>query len=164
MNEQMRDALNEQVGRELQAAYLYLSLSDWFEGDQSLPGFASWMRHQAEEELEHAMRIVEHLQDRGARVRFGGLEAPPHEFESPLAAVRRALEHEREVTRHIHELYDLAGQVGDPPSRVMLEWFVEEQVEEEGTFGRLVDQMERAGDSGSSLLVLDAKLADRGGA
>lgn len=164
MRDEIRDALNQQVGRELRAAYLYLSLSDWFEGEESLPGFASWMRHQAEEELEHAMRIVEHMQDRGARVRFGELEAPPHDFDSPLAAVRGALEHEREVTRHIHELYELAGEVGDPPARVMLEWFVEEQVEEEGTFGQLIDQMERAGDSGTSLLVLDAKLAGRGGA
>ena len=164
MQDEIRDALNRQIDRELEAAYLYLSLSDWFEGEQSLPGFARWMRHQAEEELEHAMRIVDHLQDRGARVRFGALEAPPHDFDSPLAAVRRALGHERDVTRHIHELYELAGEAGDPPARVMLDWFVEEQVEEEATFEQLVDQMERAGDSGSSLLVLDAKLAERGDA
>lgn len=164
MNDRMRDELNEQVGRELEAAYLYLAMSEWFEGEEGLSGFASWMRHQAEEELDHAMRIAEHLQDRGERTRFGSLEAPPHDFESPAAAVRRALEHEREVTGHIHDLYELAGETGDHPAKVMLAWFVEEQVEEEGTFTRLIDQMERAGDSGPSLLMLDAKLAERGGA
>lgn len=162
MKDEMRDALNQQVDRELQAAYLYLSVSDWFEVEESLPGFATWMRHQAEEELGHAMRIVEHLQQRGARVRFGDLGAPPRDFDSPLAAIRGALEHEREVTRHIHELYELAGELGDPPARVMLEWFVEEQVEEEDTFGQLVDQMERSDDGGASVLVLDGKLGERG--
>ena len=93
VSDEVRDALNAQVRRELQAAYLYLSMANWFE-EESLPGFASWMRAQSEEEREHAFRIVDHLHDRGARVELGALEAPTGDFGSPLDAIRAALEHE----------------------------------------------------------------------
>lgn len=160
VNEQVRDALNAQVRRELQAAYLYLSLANWFE-EENLSGFASWMRAQSEEEREHALRIADHLHDRGARVTLRALEAPTADFGSPLDAVRAALEHEQAVTGHIHDLYELARETDDHPAAVMLEWFVEEQVEEEDTFQTLADQLERVGDSGSSLLMLDGHLEGR---
>ena len=160
VSEEVRDALNAQVRRELQAAYLYLSMANWFE-EESLPGFASWMRAQSEEEREHAFRIIDHLHDRGARVELSALEAPAADFGSPVDAVRAALEHERMVTDHIHDLYETARDVGDHPATVMLEWFVDEQVEEEDTFQTLVDHLERDG-SGASLLVLDGKLEARG--
>ena len=162
VDEQVRDALNAQVRRELQAAYLYLSLSNWFE-EESLPGFASWMRAQSEEERAHAFRIIDHLHDRGARVTLDALEAPTAEFGAPVDAVRAALEHEQAVTGHIHDLYELSRERGDHPATVMLEWFVDEQVEEEDTFQTLVGQLERIGGNGSSLLVLDAQLAGRAG-
>lgn len=162
MNDAMRDALNEQVRRELQAAYLYLSLSNWFE-EEALPGFSSWMQAQASEEYEHAMRIVNHLHEREASVEYGALEAPTGTFGSPRDALRAALEHERKVTGHIHDLYDLAVEEGDHPARAMLEWFVEEQVEEEHTFTTLLEKMDRAGDSGAAILYLDGHLAGRGG-
>lgn len=162
VNEKVRDALNTQVRRELQAAYLYLSLSNWFE-EQNLSGFASWMRAQSEEEREHAFRIVDHLHDRGARVELGALEAPVADFGSPLAAMRTALEHEERVTGHIHDLYELARSEDDHPATVMLEWFVEEQVEEEDTFGTLVERLEMVDGSGSALLMLDGHLASRVG-
>ena len=161
VNDEVRDALNAQVRRELQAAYLYLSMANWFE-EESLPGFASWMRAQSEEEREHAFRIIDHLHDRGARVDLGALEAPTGDFGSPLDAVRAALEHEEKVTGHIHDLYDLARETGDHPAAVMLEWFVDEQVEEEDTFQTLVDHLER-GDDGAALIVLDGKLGARAG-
>lgn len=162
MNEKVRTALNAQINRELEAAYLYLAMSSYFEADD-LPGFAAWMRAQADEEREHAMRIVDHLHDRGARVELLAIDAPRQDFDSPLGAVRAALEHERAVTDHIEELYELADEEKDRPAELMLEWFVEEQVEEEKTFGDLVSQLERAGGSGPALLMLDAKLGERGG-
>ncbi len=161
VSERVRDALNAQVRRELQAAYLYLSMANWFE-EESLPGFASWMRAQSEEERDHAFRLIDHLHDRGARVELEALEAPTGDFGSPLDALRAALEHEQAVTGHIHDLYEMAREEGDHPAAVMLEWFVEEQVEEEDTFQTLVDHLERDG-SGASLLVMDGKLEDRGG-
>lgn len=162
MNEKVRTALNAQINRELEAAYLYLAMSCYFEADD-LPGFAAWMRAQADEEREHAMRIVDHLHERGARVELAAIDAPREEFDSALGAVRAALEHERAVTGHIEELYELADEEKDRPAELMLEWFVEEQVEEEKTFGDLVSQLERAGGSGPALLMLDAKLGERGG-
>lgn len=161
MKDKVRDALNTQVQRELQAAYFYLSLSNWYE-EEALPGFSSWMRSQAAEEYEHAMRIVDHLQERDARVEYGALEAPTVTFGSPRDALKAALEHERKVTGHIHDLYDLAVTEGDHAARVMLEWFVEEQVEEEHTFTALLEKMERVGDSGAGLLVLDGVVGERG--
>lgn len=160
VNEKVRDALNAQVRHELQAAYLYLALSNWFE-EETLSGFASWMRAQSEEEREHAFRIIDHLHDRGARVDLEALEAPTAEFGSVTDAIGAALEHERQVTGHIHELYELARDVGDHPAAVMLEWFVDEQVEEEDTFETLLDQLDRIDGSGASLLMLDGKLEAR---
>ncbi|HKK07542.1 MAG TPA: ferritin [Gemmatimonadota bacterium] len=162
MNEKVREGLNAQIGRELQAEHLYLAMSIWFER-KDLPGFAGWLRSQAAEEREHAFRILEHLEDRDARVELGGLEKPPADFDSPLAAMRAALEHERKVTGHIDDCYGLARKESDHPAEVMLQWFVDEQVEEEKTFGQIVGQLERIGDSGAGLLVMDRDLGARGG-
>lgn len=160
MNENVRKALNDQIRRELDAEYVYLAMSNYFE-EENLPGFATWMRAQAAEEREHAYRILDHLQERDAEVELQTLEAPPSDWASPRDAVAAALEHERGVTGHIHDLYDLAQDEGDHPARVMLEWFVEEQVEEEKTFGDLLDQLERIDGAAAGLMVLDGTLAGR---
>lgn len=156
----VRDALNDQVNRELFAAYLYLSMVNYFE-TESLPGFARWMRHQAREEVSHADRIMNHLHERGEQVELEAIEKPQATWSSPLEAMRDALEHERRVTGHIHDIYDLASEKGDHAAKVMLQWFIEEQVEEEDSAGAIVDQLERIGDSGASLLVLDGRLGAR---
>jgi len=162
VNEKVRDALNAQIGRELQAEHIYLAMSIWFERED-LPGFAGWLRAQAAEEREHAFRIMKHLEDRDARVELDGLEKPTADFESPLAAMKTALQHEKKVTGHIDDLYSLARGEGDHPAEVMLQWFVDEQVEEEKTFGLIVGQLERIGDSGAGLMVLDRDLGSSGG-
>lgn len=154
------EALNEQVKHELYAAYLYLAMMNHFEAE-SLSGFAHWMRLQAREELGHAMKLVDFLNDRGARVELQEIERPPADFESPLAVMRAALEHEREVTGRIEEVYGIALEVGDYPAQVMLQWFVTEQVEEEKSASDIVDRLELAGDSGGALLVLDDRLGQR---
>ncbi|HKK28501.1 MAG TPA: ferritin [Gemmatimonadota bacterium] len=162
MNEKVRKALNEQIGRELQAEHIYLAMSIWFERED-LPGFGGWLRSQAAEEREHAFRILGHLEDRDARVELGALERPPSDYDSPLAAMKAALEHERMVTGHIDDLYSLARDEADHPAEVMLQWFVDEQVEEEKTFGLIVGQLERIGDSAAGLMVMDRDLGARGG-
>lgn len=162
MHERMRAALNQQVNHELQAFYTYLSMASWFEAE-SLPGFASWMRAQADEEKEHAERIIRHLHDRNGRVELDALERPPRSYDDVVDVMRAALEHEREVTSHIHDLVELAEDVEDHAAESMLEWFVDEQVEEERTFTVLLDQLERAGDSGAGIMMLDDRLGRRGG-
>ncbi len=162
MHDRMHTALNEQVNHELQAFYTYLSMSSWFEAE-NLPGFAEWMRGQADEEKAHAERLIRHMEDRNARVEFDALERPPHDFDQPVEVMRAALEHEKEVTSQIHELVDVAEEIGDPAAESMLEWFVDEQVEEERTFTVLIGQLERAGDSGAGLMLMDDRLGQRGG-
>lgn len=162
MSDTVVEALNEQVKHELYAAYLYLAMMNYFEAE-SLPGFAHWMRLQAQEELEHAMKLVDFLNDRGARVELQAIERPPKTFDSPLAVMRAALEHEREVTGLIEEIYETALEQRDYPAQVMLQWFVTEQVEEEKSASDIVDRLERAGDSGGALLVLDEQLGRRSG-
>lgn len=161
MDEKMRQGLNDQVNRELQAFYAYLAMSSYFEAE-NLPGFADWMRAQADEEKGHAERLIRHMHDRNARVELEALDRPTQEFGSPREVIRAALEHEKEVTSRIHALVDLAEEVRDPAAVSTLEWFVDEQVEEERTFRVLLGQLERAGESGAGLMLLDDRLGRRG--
>ena len=160
MNQNVQDAINEQIKQEFFASYLYLSMMAYFEAE-SLGGFAHWMRLQAEEEHSHAMKLVDFLVERGGRVELQAIDKPQGEFESPLAVMEAALKHEQKVTARINSLYELAGSEGDYPAQVMLQWFITEQVEEEASAGLIVDQLRLAGDSGSALLMLDSKLKQR---
>lgn len=161
MNEAVLDGIHRQINREFYAAYLYLAMSAYFES-RSLEGFASWMRAQAAEEQEHAMRLYEHLLERGAKVELQGIEAPPSDFGSPLEVFEAALEHEKRVSEWIHELYDLTVEHHDHPSQLVLQWFIVEQVEEEDSVGTIVDQLRMAGDDQGTLLMLDRELGERG--
>ena len=156
----MREATVEQVGREFYAAYLYLSMSGYFDW-ANLPGFALWMRKQYEEETQHALKLFDSLLDRGDRVQLSPIEPPPSSFRSPLDAFEQALEHEKQVTAHIHGLYDLALQEKDYPSKVLLDWFVQEQVEEEKSATEIVERLKMAGEDGAALLMLDKELGER---
>ncbi|MEX2529325.1 MAG: ferritin [Gemmatimonadota bacterium] len=161
MDNEVRDALNAQMNREFSAAYLYLAMAAHFEGE-SLDGFACWMRLQSQEEVEHAMRIFQYLARRGEPPRLQEIPAPPSEFEAPLSVFEQALEHERKITGHIHDLYELAVQKRDVATRIELDWFVTEQVEEEDSVGAVVDRLRRAGGDPASILVLDRELGHRG--
>ena len=162
MDEAVRDAINTQINREFYASYLYLSMSAHFE-DENLDGFAHWMREQAKEEVEHAMRLFDHVTRRGARVQLRAIDEPPNEFGSVLSIFQAALEHERKVTGHINDLFELAREKNDYPAQLMLQWFIDEQVEEEEMTGRLVDQLEMVGDSKAALFMMDQQLGARGG-
>ena len=156
----VKEATGEQVGREFYAAYLYLSMSGYFDA-VNLPGFALWMRKQYEEETQHALKLFDSLLDRGERVQLPPVASPPSSFRSPLDTFEQALEHEREVTAHIHELYDLALQEKDYASKVLLDWFVQEQVEEEKSATEIVERLKMAGEDGAALLMLDKEMGER---
>lgn len=158
----MRAALNEQITRELFASQYYLSMSAYFERTGH-PGFAHWMRVQSDEERAHALRIFDFVNDREGRVDLGSINAPPSDFGSPLEAFRAALAHERKVTSLIGELYRLAAEEADYPTQVMLQWFVNEQVQEEKVATDIVDRLRLAGDNKSALLWLDTELGQRRG-
>lgn len=160
MDKAVATALNEQVKHELDSAYFYLSTSSYFESI-NLSGFAHWMRVQAREEVAHAMKFFDFLTDRGWRVRFKGLAEPPADFSSPLDACRKVLDNERKVTSLIHELFAQATSRKDYPAQVLLQWFVQEQVEEEKNSSRMVEEVKMAGDSPGALLLIDRDLAAR---
>ena len=160
MNETLRQALNQQMNREFYSWYLYLAMSAYFEA-QSLPGFAHWMRVQAQEELEHAMKFYRYLSDRGARIELAAIESPPVEFPSPREAVRMAPEHERAITRHIHQLYRMATEQNDQATQVFLHWFITEQVEEEKLTEQLLHRVSQVEQSPAAMLFLDHHLGQR---
>lgn len=160
ISKKMIDAINEQINKELYSAYLYLSMSAWFE-EQSLEGMASWMHEQAKEEYDHAMRFFKYLTERGAQVILKAIDQPIIEFETPLNAFSMALEHEKFVTKSINELMDLAIKEKDYATKSFLYWFIDEQVEEEDSVGSIVDDLKLVGEKGHGLLMINRELAQR---
>ena len=162
LKEKIQTAMNEQIKHELYSAYLYLSMAAYSES-VALPGFAHWLQLQAQEEVEHAMKFYHFINERGGRVTLMAIEQPPAEFESPLDIFEMTLEHEQKVTALINGLYKLALEEDDYASQVFLQWFVEEQVEEEATATEILDMLKMAGDKGQALLMMDRQLGQRQG-
>jgi ferritin len=156
----MEDAINKQINAELYSSYLYLSMAAWFES-VNLPGFAKWMEVQAKEEHSHAMKFYKHVNERLGRVKLAAIDAPPTQWNSPLAAFQAVAAHEAKVTSLINALVDRAAKEKDYASNAMLQWFVTEQVEEEANADEIVAKLKMAGDSKGSLLVLDHHLGKR---
>ncbi|MGH3442859.1 MAG: ferritin [Nitriliruptorales bacterium] len=160
MSDSLKKAFNDQIAIEFAASYLYLQIAADFEA-RNLPGFANWMRGQAEEERGHALRFYDFLIERGVDVRLQPIQAPDVDVSSPLAAFEHVLEHEREVTRSINDLYRQANDEGDYASVPLLQWFVTEQVEEEAAVSQIVERLRLAGDESSALLILDHEVGTR---
>jgi ferritin len=156
----VEDAMNDQLNFELRSAYDYLAMSAYCEAE-SLPGFAHWLRAQAQEEVDHAMKFYKFIADRGGRVRLQGLGTPATDFDSLLEVFEQSLDNERSVTRAINELYTLTTKEQDYASQAFLNWFVTEQVEEEKTVEAIIDDLKRAGTSGEALYLIDKDLAGR---
>ena len=155
-------ALNEQVGKEFYAAYLYLAMSCWF-AERNLDGFAKWMRIQAQEERDHAMRILGYLEDRKGHVELGAIAQPKVAWKTPLGVFEAAARHEAQVSSSLKALYERAGKDKDYATQVMLQWFLTEQVEEEKTSTAIVERLRLFGDTPSGLMMLDRQLGERGG-
>ncbi len=160
-NEGLQKAMNDQVRREFESAYIYLSMAAWME-DKNLPGFGAWLRQQAQEEAKHALKIFDHLIDRGCRVRLQSLGGPPVDFKSPLAVFEEVKQHEQLVTKSIDDLYGMALDGKDYASQVFLEWFITEQVEEERNSSQVFESVRRVGDNQAALVMLDRELGQRG--
>ncbi len=159
-SEKMQKAMNDQIHHELESAYIYLSMAAYFT-DENFPGFSHWMKLQFEEEMAHTFRFYDYIHSRGARVILQGIEQPPAEFDSPLAVFETALAHEQKITADIHKLYSLALDEKDYPSLSFLQWFIDEQVEEEEHVGEVVENVKRVDDVPHAMLMLDRELAQR---
>ena len=160
LNKTIQDAMNEQIKNELYSAYLYLSMSAYCESI-NLPGCASWMRMQEQEEKIHAMKLFDFVHERGGRVVLQAIDQPPSEFGPPLAVFEKTLEHEQKVTGLINNLYALAVEEKDYASQIFLQWFVTEQIEEENSVSQVIEQLKMIGDSRQGLLMLDRDLGGR---
>jgi len=160
MSKPMQDAINEQINKELFSSYLYLSMAAYF-ASKNLDGFSKWMHAQAGEEREHAMKLYEHLEDRGGRVLLKAIAAPKTEWASNLEAFKEAAAHEAMVTASIYSLYELAMQEKDYPAQVLLQWFISEQVEEEKNAAGIVADLELIEERGTAVLMLDKQLGKR---
>ena len=160
MNAKVEKAINEQINAELYSAYLYLSMAAYFDG-LSLSGFAHWMKTQAKEEMEHAMKFYHYIYECGGDVKLKAIDQPPTQFKSPLAVVKEVLAHEQKVTGLIHKLYELSYNEKDYAFKSFLKWFIDEQVEEEDNARHLIDQVTLAGEKGPGLYLLDKELAKR---
>ena len=160
-SKKLHEAMNAQIKHELYSAYLYLSMSAYAESG-NLPGFAHWMRAQANEEMEHAMKFYEFIHDRGGKVVLQAIDQPPSEFSGPTALFEATLEHEQKVTSLIHKLFDMAVEDKDYASQAFLQWFVTEQVEEEKNAAQILDTLKMAGEKGPSLFMVDRQLGARG--
>ncbi|MDI9611141.1 MAG: ferritin [Archaeoglobaceae archaeon] len=160
IGEKVVRALNQQLNRELYSAYLYLSMSAYFES-LGLRGFANWMRVQWQEELMHAMKFLDYIADRGGRVELFAIEEPPKSWSSPLNAFEFGLDHEKKVSKFISDLVELSIAEKDHATFNMLQWFVKEQVEEERSFGEITGKLRLAQDDSKILLLIDGELAKR---
>ena len=160
ISDAMQKAFNEQIQKEFASAYLYLSMSAYFEA-LSLEGFAQWMKIQAQEEVFHGMKLFDHLQERGGRVILGEVGQPQADFDSPLAAFELAAGHEAMVTQSIHQLFALAEGEHDYASQGLLQWFSTEQVEEEDTANRIVERLRMIEDNKAALFLMDKELSAR---
>ncbi len=160
LSERMLNALNRQVNAELYSAYLYLSMAAYFESI-NLKGFANWMKVQAQEELSHAMKFFDYINERGGRVKLEAIEKPPNEWDSPLHAFEATYEHEQKVTKMINDLVNMAMEEKDHATYNMLQWFVAEQVEEEASADEIRQQLRLIGEDGRGILMLDRELGKR---
>lgn len=157
----MEEALNDQIQAELASAYLYLSMSFYFEG-MTYPGFASWMSVQAQEEVMHAKKLAKYVNERSARVTLKTLEQPKKEWASVTEVFSDALNHEIKVTGLINDLVKFAESEKDYTTQNFLQWFVAEQVEEESSVRTIVDTLAKIKDSTVGLVMLDKELGTRG--
>ena len=154
----MEQAYNDQLREELASAYLYLSMSSYFERTD-LPGFAHWMYIQFQEEMAHHIRFFNYMVTRTGEIRLQGISAPDFQWENPLEVFKATLVHERHITERINHLMALAHQEKDFASTQFLQWFVNEQVEEEANVSKIIGQLKLVGDAG--LYLLDKELAQR---
>jgi len=156
----MEEALNKQVNAELFSSYLYLSMAAYFEA-KNFSGMANWMRIQSNEETMHGMKLYDFINERGGRVALAQIDAPKTEWSSPLDAFEEAYQHELKISGLIDDLMNLAVAEKDHAAHSFLEWFVNEQVEEESAALLIVDQLKMVGDNGIALYMLDRQLGQR---
>ena len=160
IKKKVQTAFNKQIQHELYSAYLYLSMAGYMH-EKGLDGMAQWLRVQTMEEMTHAMKFFDHIIERDGSVELLEIEKPPTEWASPLEAMKAAYKHEQFITGKINDLVTLSKAENDYASGSLLQWFVDEQGEEEANASKNVQNIERVGDSGNGLLMVDREMGTR---
>jgi len=152
--------LNNQINKELESAYLYLSMAAYFES-QGYKGFSHWMKKQAQEEVSHAMKIFEYLNTRGISIELGAIDKPKSRWDSCLKAFMDAYGHEQQVTKDIYKVVEAANNEKDYAAVAFLQWYVTEQVEEEASVSEILDQLKMIDGKNKAIYLLDKELGQR---
>lgn len=160
LNDTLAKAFSEQITLEIESSVAYLQLAIALE-DANLPGMASWMRIQSDEERVHAAKFIQHVTARGNRPQIGAIAAPADPGSKVVTAFEASLAHEQKVSDSIRSLYRLVQSEGDIDSLPLLSWFIEEQIEEESTVSEILGRLHLIGDDGPGLLRLDGELGAR---
>ncbi|MFA6129199.1 MAG: ferritin [Bacteroidales bacterium] len=160
IGKKMQTAIDEQINAEIWSAYLYLSMSAYFES-QNLKGFANWMKIQWQEEVTHAIKFFDYVHSRGGQVTLKPITAVPVKWGNAIDVFKETLSHEQQVTSLINNLANLAVEEKDHATNTVLQWFIAEQVEEEANAEQILVQLKMIGDNGYGLLMLDRELAMR---
>ncbi len=160
LKKEVLDSINDQINAEFYSAYLYLSMSAFFQ-DKGLSGFANWMMIQFQEEQSHAMKFFNYINERGGKVELKAVEAVPTDFDSILAVWEQTLAHEQMVTDRINKMMDVAIAASDHATKSFLQWFVDEQVEEEANVTEILDTLKLIDGQGNGIFMLDREMKQR---
>ncbi|PIW69528.1 MAG: ferritin [Ignavibacteriales bacterium CG12_big_fil_rev_8_21_14_0_65_30_8] len=160
INPKTEKMLNKQLNDELYSSYFYLAMSAYFENN-AFEGFAKWMRTQSEEERVHAMKIYDYIHRVGGKVKLTAIKTPQTEWANPLAVFKDTYKHECDVTKSINTIVEMAVNLKDHATNNFMQWFISEQVEEEATAQRLLDQLKFIGNDKQGLFMLDREMGQR---
>ena len=160
MNEKIAALLNDQINKEFYSAYLYLDMANYYDA-QDLDGYANYYMVQAQEERDHALLVMKYMQNNGLKVTLEAIGKPDKQFDSLIAPLEIAAEHERYVTALINNIYHEAHQAKDYRTMKFLDWFVDEQMEEEENADKMISRYNLFGSDPKGLYLLDQEYAAR---
>ena len=160
VSQKLIKALNDQFNYELLSAHYYLAMASYC-SDQDLDGMSTFFKAQAEEERFHAMKFYDYITEVDGRVLITDISTPQNNFKSATDVFKVALEHEQSVTKRVYGLMDIAQEEKEHATRNFLNWFVQEQVEEEATMKTIIKRLERLGNDNHGLFMLDQELGQR---
>lgn len=160
LSKKMENALNEQINKEMYSAYLYMSMSA-HSTNIGLEGFANWFMVQYKEEMEHAMKIYDYINNQGGKVTLNAIDKPISNFKDAMEMFQKTLKHEQFITKSINQLVDLSIKEKDHATHIFLQWFVTEQIEEEGNDNDIIAKLKLAGDKGNGLFIIDKEIGTR---
>lgn len=162
ISDKIRDVLNEQINKEFYSAYLYLSMSAYF-SEIGLYGFSHWTKVQSKEEIEHGMTLFEYVLGRKSQIHLGQISSPRFELNTPLEVFEQIYEHERSITESIDEVANMSDCECDLATRNFIDWYLEEQIEEEAEVSRIISKLKTFGNEKSALYLIDRELSSREG-